>query len=469
MRAAIYTRLSHDKTGAGLAVERQESDCRSLAADLGLEVVAVFCDNSISAFSGAHRPGYEALLTSVTKHEVEAVVVWHQDRLLRRNTDLEDYIGACEPNAVPTYTVKAGVLDLSTPAGRAVARTLAAWASYEIETSTARVRAAKLQSAKAGRWSGGRRPFGYEPGCTAIRESEAQYYREAVQRITSGQSFNTVAQDFNRRGIKTSTGSTWLGLKLSNLLRSKRYAAIRQHNGAEYPADWPAIITPEQFERLQAAIAHHRSQYKQHGPVRRNLLTGFVVCGNCQERMSSGQRKNGQRRYVCIHCHKVMRLVEPVDLLVTESLLYRLDTPDLAELLTKPNADKDDLQLKELLQERQARLTRLDELTDDYLAGLFTKSELSRAKTAGEAALHELDQQIDTITRARTGAVMLPVGVTVRDAWATADLAWRRQLIGLVIKRVVIKPSPGSAQMPNSERFHGWRFRPQDVSIEWLA
>jgi site-specific DNA recombinase len=50
--AAIYTRISSDRAGAGLGVDRQEDDCRNLAAKLGWEVAIVLEDNDISAYSG---------------------------------------------------------------------------------------------------------------------------------------------------------------------------------------------------------------------------------------------------------------------------------------------------------------------------------------------------------------------------------------------------------------------------------
>src|SRR4051812_30453023 len=128
-QAAIYTRISKDRTGAGLGVERQEDDCRALAASLGFDVAAVFVDNDLSAYSGKPRPGYDEMLRQIKSGRFDAVIVWHQDRLLRRVIDLEYYISTVEPRSVPTYTVRAGTLDLTTPAGRAVARTLAAWAS----------------------------------------------------------------------------------------------------------------------------------------------------------------------------------------------------------------------------------------------------------------------------------------------------------------------------------------------------
>lgn len=223
-----------------------------MAAKLDYDVTTVYCDNSISAFSGAHRPSYEAMLEAVRHGQVNAVIVWHQDRLLRRNTDLETYINACDPHAVPTHTVKAGLVDLSTPAGRAIARTLAASSTYEVDTSTARVKAAKLQQAKSGSWSGGQRPFGYEPGLTAIRKSEAAIVRQAIGRVIAGASFRSIALDLNARGITTQNGKLWNALTVRNLLSKPMYAGLRQHHDDLYPAQWPAIIDQATYKQGSA-------------------------------------------------------------------------------------------------------------------------------------------------------------------------------------------------------------------------
>lgn len=50
---------------------------------------------------------------------------------LQRPAELEDYITVCERHGVLTHTVQAGLLDLSTPSGRLVARQLGAVARYE--------------------------------------------------------------------------------------------------------------------------------------------------------------------------------------------------------------------------------------------------------------------------------------------------------------------------------------------------
>ncbi|HYZ02002.1 MAG TPA: recombinase family protein, partial [Candidatus Binatia bacterium] len=58
MVAGIYTRISMDRVGGGLGVERQEQDCRELCGRRGWEVAETYRDNDISAYSGKKRPAY---------------------------------------------------------------------------------------------------------------------------------------------------------------------------------------------------------------------------------------------------------------------------------------------------------------------------------------------------------------------------------------------------------------------------
>src|SRR3954454_20195704 len=121
---AIYVRISDDRVGAGLGVARQEADCRQRAEELSWPVVDVYCDNDLSAYSGRPRPEYRRLLRDLEASRADVVLAWHTDRLHRSPRELEEFIDLCERRGVGVETVKAGPVDLSTPAGRAVARTL---------------------------------------------------------------------------------------------------------------------------------------------------------------------------------------------------------------------------------------------------------------------------------------------------------------------------------------------------------
>lgn len=76
--------LSKDDGGSAVNVGIQQRECERYAADQGWEIVQVFIDNDMSAYSGKHRPGYAALLTAIASGGVECVLVTEMTRLNRK-------------------------------------------------------------------------------------------------------------------------------------------------------------------------------------------------------------------------------------------------------------------------------------------------------------------------------------------------------------------------------------------------
>jgi DNA invertase Pin-like site-specific DNA recombinase len=118
-------------------VERQLGDQCALYASLGLRLVGVYADNDLSAFTGKPRPDYLAMLADLDAGRATVVTAWHTDRLHRSPKELESYIDLAERRQIVTHSVKSGPLDLASPSGRAVARTLCAWARFESERAGA--------------------------------------------------------------------------------------------------------------------------------------------------------------------------------------------------------------------------------------------------------------------------------------------------------------------------------------------
>ena len=159
-RAVIYCRISQDRAGAGLGIERQRQDCEALAERNAWDVVEVYVDNDISAYSGKKRPDYRRMLADLDEGRATVVIVWHTDRLTRSIVELEEYIDLSERRGIATHTVQAGTIDLATPSGRMTARILGAVARQESEHKGHRVARARQQKALNGEWMGGIRPFG---------------------------------------------------------------------------------------------------------------------------------------------------------------------------------------------------------------------------------------------------------------------------------------------------------------------
>ncbi|MGH3576306.1 MAG: recombinase family protein [Mycobacterium sp.] len=126
--AAIYARISEDREGDLLGVQRQEADCRVVCERRGFagDRVHVYSDDDRSAFSGKVRPEYERLLRDIAKGQVQLLVAWHPDRLHRSPLELERFITIVEAAGTHIETARAGTLDLTSPTGRMTARIIGA-------------------------------------------------------------------------------------------------------------------------------------------------------------------------------------------------------------------------------------------------------------------------------------------------------------------------------------------------------
>lgn len=266
--AVIYTRVSIDRTGQGLAVERQEKECRELAERLGLTVREVYQDNDISATSGKRRPRFEAMLASKPK----AIITWHQDRLLRKGTDLERVIAL----NVPVHTVASGFLDLSTPPGRAVARTVAAWSQYEGEQKAERQLSKNDQMVEKGMPVPGRPRYGFEPGNVVAIPEEAEQVRRLFADFLDGASIRSLAQ---RMG--------WRNLRVRDTLMNPGYAGWVVRNGDRFEAHESVerIIDRDTFEKVQAILMAPGRRTSPGGTIR-HLASGIARCGVCDAPLS---------------------------------------------------------------------------------------------------------------------------------------------------------------------------------------
>ena len=78
--AAVYLRVSLDRTGEHLAVDRQREDCRAIAKQRGWDVVEEYVDNSISASDARkNRPGYNRLVEDFERGFIKAEIVSFED------------------------------------------------------------------------------------------------------------------------------------------------------------------------------------------------------------------------------------------------------------------------------------------------------------------------------------------------------------------------------------------------------
>jgi site-specific DNA recombinase len=425
--AFIYCRMSEDREGGGLGIDRQREDCEALAAELGLTVIKVYTDNDLSAYSGKPRPDYQQMLDDLRTGLYGTVIAWHTDRLHRRPSELEEYIDVCEPRNVQTRTVKAGALDLTTATGRWQARQLGAMARYEVERMIERQRRARDQKVQRGEWSGGPRPYGWEAdGITPVPE-EIAIIREAAEAVLAGASIRSLAADLNERGLRTSTGARWDGGNLSRMLKRPRNAGILQHRGQEAgPSKWDAALDEPTWRSLRGVL-DDPSRIPSASNVRKHLGSGLYLCGVCGETLTSFSKGGGKpAKYKCRKNECVLRDLVLLDKWVQFHLLERAKSPDSAELFTR--RDDGGVDVKAAQEELRVAREQLDELAAAFGAGEIDMQEWRVARSGARARKDRAEALLASAVKVNPMAGLIGAE-DVQAKWAGMDLARQRAVI----------------------------------------
>src|SRR5437867_1933183 len=196
------------------------------------------------------------MLEDIRAGTIDAVIVWHLDRLHRSPKELETFFEVCDGAGVQHLATCTGDVDLATDDGRFNARIQGAVARKESDDKSRRITRKHEELAGAGKLSGGgTRPFGFEQDRLTVRLEEAKLIREGTQRVLAGDSLRSVVRDWNRRKLRTSGARSWYTSALRNVLVSARIAGQREHHGVVVAkAEWPAIITPAESARLRAFL-----------------------------------------------------------------------------------------------------------------------------------------------------------------------------------------------------------------------
>lgn len=457
--AAIYARISRDRDGTMLGVERQREDCAALAERRGWPIAGVYVDNDVSAYSGKKRPEYRRLLEDVRAGRVDAILAWHPDRLHRSPRELEDFISTVDTAGVPVETAQAGLVDLSTPSGRLVARQLGAVSRYESEHKAARIARKHEELAKAGRpILGGTRAFGLTADYRALVPEEAALIREAVERVLQGQSLRGICSDWQARGVQTPTGGHWQQAPLRRLLTSARIAGLREHRGAIVAVgEWPAIIDRPTLERLRAILRDPSRRTTVN--ARSYLLTGLLRCSACGARLVARPRLDHVRRYVCARgpmqsgCGKVAILAEPLEELVSAMVLEAIDSPALEEAMRQRAAGSGQGGAVESLRADEAALEQL--ARDHYADRIIGRAEYLAARSAIDARIERARARM----AAATGSAAIEhVAGSARRLWPSLDFDRRRAIVSAVLDHVTVGPG-----RRGYNRFDPSRIPPENV------
>lgn len=331
-RAAIYCRISDDREGLRLGVQRQEQDCRALAKEYGYEIEQVYIENDrgASRASKKPRPLFKEMMALAQTGSYDAVIAYSSSRLTRRPLENELLIELYEKHHVLIHYANTNDNDLSTARGRRRARDDAARDAEEVEELAERVSRSALQRAEQGRTNGGMRPFGWQANDRRkLDPKEHAVLVEMADRTLSGETLHSIAADLNRRQVPTVMGAPWSPTAIRGILTNPRLVGKRIYKEREVGVgDWEPALPHETFQRLQGLLLDESRRIAMSNKVR-NLLTGIALCGECEHPVASKVqvKKDAppRRRYYCASCN-LYRTQAPIDAMVEAVVVEYLRT-----------------------------------------------------------------------------------------------------------------------------------------------
>src|SRR5690606_32817517 len=265
-------------------VDDQERICRDVAQSRGWTVrdELVFKDNSRSAWQrNRKRPGWDAMLDNIERGQVQAIVVYHGDRLIRQPYDLEKLLNISDSKGVRLAS-PTGTRDLDNADDRFVLRIEAAQACRESDNISRRTKNGHRRRREIGLVrSGGRggRPYGFATdGVTHVPE-EVAVLRELAERVLAGEKTNVICRELNERGLRTVTGGRWQHGSVKKMLLRPRLAGLMPDGVSK--AAWEPVLEREVWESVKAVLEGKAAAFSYATNARRYLLSGIALCGTC--------------------------------------------------------------------------------------------------------------------------------------------------------------------------------------------
>lgn len=490
----IYTRLSRKKEDS-TSLARQEELGRTELARRGVERIEVYREREgTSGFNrNAIRPEFDRMIQDTQQGDV--VWAFAVDRLSRRGTahlegallDRLDEIGA-------TLVTGDGI-DTSRGETEEVSLTFRAWqARQESRNMARRVKAAADERKAAGRWHGGRVPWGMvaEGGRLKPHPETGELARRVCEWLLRGDSAHVVADRLNEMGTPAPNGGTWNPSQIAQWAQRPSIAAYQAHrnrdrrtgrydyrptlyrDGSGSPVRvGTGLVSLGEWYRIQSHF-RGRSQEVRVGTRRGKRGTsttfgGIVRCGRCGGPMHGSGSKNGQpTNYICGRrangrCEGNYASIKHVDHWIGEQYVTAVSAMEPGDELWEaavqgwvrrehPEAVGDAEVAEGDVADAEAALDRLADLLADGVldAETYTRQRarledrLSRAKEAERAARKKVADVTPFLD-----------AETLREVWASAGPVAKRDLLLDVADHVVIQPATGP------------KFHPDRVVICW--
>ena len=357
MKAAIYSRKSKF-TEKGESIENQIHMCIEYAKNIGIDEYEIYEDEGFSG-GNTNRPKFQKLMKDIKTKKFTHLICYRLDRISRNVADFAGTIEILNKCDTAFISIREQ-FDTSSAMGRAMMNVSATFAQLERETIAERIKDNLRELSKTGRWLGGPPPLGYESieaynnnlngknrkkHILKINSAESHIPKLVFELFMKYKSYQKVSRLLEDQGIYSRKGSVFSRNLVKQIIDNPTYSVAdkkildyfkkygsevfgynqinningvmsynrRNEKGSFSPIEnWiisvgehPGIITSDTWIRCQmiANEIKETNASNRKGTSQQALLSGLVICKDCESGMAPRQNSSGNYAYRYYSCN----------------------------------------------------------------------------------------------------------------------------------------------------------------------
>ncbi len=340
-RAALYVRVSSaGQVRDGYSLSFQEQILQEFCQREALVVTGVYRDGGQSG-STTQRRELTRLIADARQRCFDLVLIFRVDRFSRDPLDLLALVRELEAQGIKLRSVTEAV-DAGDPAGELMLTMLGAIGKFVRRNLIQNAMLGKMKRAETGRYTGGQIPFGFVVGPSGAYQPDRtpwwnghtraevveKVYALYLQAAAGGGGCGAVARKLNELGVP-GPKSAWGHSSVYQILTNPCYAGDFAYNKRSHPLhrraqgrrpqDWvwvraahEPVVAPAMWARVQELLRTGRgggSRSPSDRDPARDLMTGFLRCGQCGAALTPRRPHRSQRHlyYTCASRYSTRR------------------------------------------------------------------------------------------------------------------------------------------------------------------
>lgn len=305
-RVAAYARVSTDEDEQLNSYDAQiDYYEKHIKSNPDWEFVKVYTDEGISGLMTKKREGFQSMIQDALAGKIDLILTKSVSRFARNTVDTLTNVRKLKEQGVTVFFEKENIWT-DDAKGELLITIMSSLAQEESRSISENVTWGQRKRFADGKVSMPYKGFlGFRKGADGRPEvvpEEAAIIRRIYGEFLQGQTYNGIARNLTRDGIKTPRGrDTWQGSTIKSILQNEKYKgdALLQKsftvdfltkkqkvNEGEVPQYYvsnshEAIVSDEVFDLVQYEIERRKNNRQQGSSV--NFFSGRIICASCGE------------------------------------------------------------------------------------------------------------------------------------------------------------------------------------------